>query len=162
MLTYNLENKNMELKIDLTDQKLKSSVSALFEFTAVGNDDVGGGSSRLASLTLDSLDNVHPINNLSEDNVLSIEPASWDGADEELTSVSVRSSIGHTQDSGSGVLLLEVFVREFLTIDAFTWKSGISYMSLNVMLSPPVPFPRVKSPPWSMKLGITRWNLDPL
>lgn len=26
----------------------------------------------------------------------------------------------------------------------------------------PVPFPRVKSPPWHMKSGITRWKDDPL
>ena len=26
----------------------------------------------------------------------------------------------------------------------------------------PVPFPRVKSPPWHMKSGITRWKADPL
>jgi len=30
------------------------------------------------------------------------------------------------------------------------------------MLSPPVPLLSVKSPPWSMKLGITRWKMLPL
>lgn len=26
---------------------------------------------------------------------------------------------------------------------------------------PPVPFPLVKSPPWTINMGITRWKLDP-
>mmetsp|Transcript_28735 Transcript_28735/g.77835 ORF Transcript_28735/g.77835 Transcript_28735/m.77835 type:complete len:205 (+) Transcript_28735:633-1247(+) len=30
------------------------------------------------------------------------------------------------------------------------------------MLSPPVPFPLVKSPPWIMKLGMMRWKVLPL
>ncbi|KAI8554112.1 hypothetical protein RHMOL_Rhmol05G0072400 [Rhododendron molle] len=30
------------------------------------------------------------------------------------------------------------------------------------MDSPPVPFPAVKSPPWHMNPGITRWNVEPL
>jgi hypothetical protein len=30
------------------------------------------------------------------------------------------------------------------------------------MLSPPIPLLSVKSPPWSMKLGITRWKMLPL
>jgi hypothetical protein len=30
------------------------------------------------------------------------------------------------------------------------------------MDSPPVPLPRVKSPPWHMNPGMTRWNADPL
>ena len=30
------------------------------------------------------------------------------------------------------------------------------------MLSPPVPLPAVKSPPWHMKPGMTRWKEEPL
>jgi hypothetical protein len=30
------------------------------------------------------------------------------------------------------------------------------------MLSPPTPLPSVKSPPCSMKLGMTRWKMLPL
>lgn len=29
-------------------------------------------------------------------------------------------------------------------------------------LRSPVPFPAVKSPPWHMNFGMTRWNLEPL
>nr|CAB3452894.1 unnamed protein product [Digitaria exilis] len=29
------------------------------------------------------------------------------------------------------------------------------------MDSPPVPLPRVKSPPWHMKLGMMRWKTEP-
>ena len=42
-----------------------------------------------------------------------------------------------------------------------SWKFSSANFSPN-MLSPPVPFPLVKSPPWHMKSGITRWKLVPL
>ncbi|PON93901.1 LOW QUALITY PROTEIN: hypothetical protein TorRG33x02_102910 [Trema orientale] len=34
--------------------------------------------------------------------------------------------------------------------------------NLAPMDSPPVPFPAVKSPPWHMNPGMTRWKLEPL
>mmetsp|Transcript_15108 Transcript_15108/g.20256 ORF Transcript_15108/g.20256 Transcript_15108/m.20256 type:complete len:281 (+) Transcript_15108:580-1422(+) len=42
---------------------------------------------------------------------------------------------------------------------------SLKFSSLNsppYMLSPPVPLPRVKSPPWIMNPGMIRWNTEPL
>lgn len=50
---------------------------------------------RLSGLTglranlLDSLDDVHALDNLAEDDVLAVQPRSLDGADEELAAVGV-------------------------------------------------------------------------
>jgi len=74
----------------------------------------------LGSLTLDLLDDVESLNNLSENDVLAIEPRGDDGGDEELGSVGVRSSVGHREKSGLGVLELEVLVSELLTVDGLS------------------------------------------
>jgi hypothetical protein len=51
-----------------------------------------GGLAGLGSDALDGLDNVEALNNLSEDNVLAIQPGGLDGADEELRAVAKLSS----------------------------------------------------------------------
>lgn len=51
-----------------------------------------------------------------------------------------------------------------LTTPGPEWRSA-KFSSANFapyMDSPPVPLPRTKSPPWIMKLGMTRWKVDPL
>jgi hypothetical protein len=79
-----------------------------------------GGLAGLGSDTLDSLDDVKTLDNLSENDVLAIEPRGLDGADEELRAVAalllvmtrnvsavyVRSgtSVGHGEDTGASVL----------------------------------------------------------
>jgi len=52
--------------------------------------------------------------------VLSVEPVSLDGAEEELGSIGVRSGVGHGKDSRSSVLELEVLVSELLSIDGLS------------------------------------------
>lgn len=88
--------------------------------TAVANDDVLGGLSVSSSETFKELDNIHSLKDFSEDDMLSVEPASHNRGDEELRSVGVGSSIGHREQSGLGVLELEVLVLELLSIDGFS------------------------------------------
>lgn len=61
----------------------------LFELARVSNGNLGLGLSRIGSLGLDLLDNVLALEDLSEDNVASIQPRRFDGGDEELASVGV-------------------------------------------------------------------------
>lgn len=88
--------------------------------TAVANDEGLRGLSTLASVALELLDNVHSLNDFSEDDMLSVEPLGHNSGDEELGAVGVGSGIGHREQSGSTVLDLEVLVFELLTIDGFS------------------------------------------
>jgi len=72
--------------------------------------------------SLESLDNVQGllVSDLTEDNVLAIQPAGDNGGDEELGAVGVWSSVGHGEKSWADVLLLEVLIGELLTVDGLT------------------------------------------
>jgi len=49
--------------------------------------------------------------------VLAVQPGGLGGAEEELRAVGVGSSVGHRQDSGSGMLEVEVLVLELVAVD---------------------------------------------
>lgn len=72
---------------------------------------------------LDFLDDVHAFSDGSEDAMLAIQPGGLDGAEEELRSVGIGSSVGHGQDTGSSVLEGEVLIGEFLSVDGFSSSS---------------------------------------
>lgn len=60
------------------------------------------------------------ISDLTEDDVLAIQPLGDNGGDEELGAVGVWSGVGHGQKSWLGVLLLEVLIGELLTVDGLS------------------------------------------
>jgi len=78
-----------------------------------------------ATGSLDGLDNVQGglIRDLSKDNVLIIEPAGYNGGNEELRTVGVWSSIGHGEEAWLGVLPEEVLIGELLTVDGLATSS---------------------------------------
>ena len=100
----------------------------------------------------------------------SIQPRCFDGANEKLRTIGIRSGIGHRKRSRTFVWEFKVFILKFLTID-YTCRISItddedhnsasvsrSCASVdvihheggwNVLLSPPIPLPLVMSPPWS-------------
>ena len=57
------------------------------EFAGINNGDGLAGLARLASDGLNLLHNIESLKNLSEDNVLAVQPRSLNGGDEELRSV---------------------------------------------------------------------------
>ena len=69
---------------------------------------------------LNCLDYVHSFDNLTENNVLTVQPLSFDSGQKKLTTVRVFTSIRHRQPSSSVVLKFEVFVVEFGAPDRFT------------------------------------------
>jgi hypothetical protein len=76
--------------------------------------------------------------------------------------VRVRTCVGHGQEEGLLVPELEVLVGKLLAVDrlatsALSRVSHVSHLDTFSLLT----LPRVKSPPWSMKSGMTRWNLEP-
>ena len=52
-------------------------------------------------------------------------PCSLDGANEELGSVGVGTSVGHGEQSWAGVLQLEVLVSELLAVDGLATSAVV-------------------------------------
>lgn len=92
----------------------------LGELSAVRDHDVALGLPGLGPLALHRLHHVHPVHHSPEHYVLPVQPCSLDGAEEKLGSVGVGPSVGHGQDSGASVLLLEVLVCELLPVDGLS------------------------------------------
>ena len=70
-----------------------------------------------------SLKGVHASSHFSEDDMLTIEMRELVKANEELTSVGAWTSVGHRQNSCTSMLVLEVLVSEFGSIDGLTTSS---------------------------------------
>jgi hypothetical protein len=61
-----------------------------------------------------------PFNNATKDNVLTIQPLSLDGGDEELGTVGTGTSVSHGQETGTGVLEGKVLISKLVTVDGLT------------------------------------------
>lgn len=60
---------------------------------------------------------VHALDDLSKDHVFAVQPIGLDTGDEELRAVGVGSSVGHRENTGLGMLQLEVLVFELGAVD---------------------------------------------
>jgi len=87
------------------------------ELAAVSNDNLLGSLAVGASDLLNNLHNVHTLGHAAENNVLAIEPLSLDSAKEELGAVGPGASVRHGENTGTGVLELEVLISELSAID---------------------------------------------
>lgn len=104
-----------------------------------GGLDVGADGTGVAAESLDLLDDLEGsvVSDLTEDDVLAVEPRGHNGGDEELGAVAVNwlvycnpsylrvnlrvgTSVGHGEDTGLGVLEDEVLIGELLTVDGAT------------------------------------------
>jgi hypothetical protein len=86
-------------------------------------DGAGGGAE-----SLNLLHDLHGllIGNLTEDDVLAIEPRGDNGGDEELGAVGVGTSVGHGEETGLVVLVDEVLIGELLTVDGATTSTVVA------------------------------------
>lgn len=96
------------------------------ELTGLVDGDLGSGGAGRRAEGLDLLDNVHTVGDLTEDNVLAVEPGAGDGGHEELGAVGVGAGVGHGQETGSGVLGLKVLVGELGAVDGLASGSVVS------------------------------------
>ena len=76
-------------------QRLILRLVILRKFSAVANGNSLGRSAGLRTYSFNLSDNLHAFLNFSEDNMLSIEPASYSGSDEELRSIFKSFDIGN-------------------------------------------------------------------
>ena len=76
--------------------------------TGVVDDDLLGGLAALGAERLDLLDDLHALNDLSENDVLAVQPRALDGGQEELRTVSVWAGVGHRQHAWLSVTKLKV------------------------------------------------------
>lgn len=88
--------------------------------------------SGVGSEALDLLDKVGALGDLTEDDVLAVQPRGDDGGDEELGSVGVGSSIGHGEEEWSVVSELEVLVRELVAVDGLKQVLAIVHQNLAI------------------------------
>ena len=111
---------------------------------------------------------------LAEHDVRVVEPRAVDGGQEELRAVGVGPRVGHRQDADAFVLQLERFVGKLVAVNALATDARAvlihaktSARRISIATATMLPLLRghlltVKSPPWHIKLGMMRWNLEPL
>lgn len=85
--------------------------------TTVSDHNLLGGLAGLVAVGFDLPDDVHTLDDATEDDVTVIQPGGLHGGDEELGSVGVRAGVGHRHDSGAGVSQDEVLILELVAID---------------------------------------------
>ena len=67
--------------------------------TTISNDNLLGSFARLGSKALYLLDSLHSLDNLTKDDMFSIQPLGLGSAEEELGAVRVGTSVGHGENS---------------------------------------------------------------
>lgn len=93
-------------------------VSVNGQFTRVFDKDIVNRLIAIARGNLfDIFDDVHAVEDPTEDDVSSVQMACLDGANEELSAIGITSCVGHGYNARSGVLELEVFIVELAAID---------------------------------------------
>lgn len=92
---------------------------------------------RVGTVRLNLLDEVGTLLDLTEDDVLAIEPRGDDGGDEELGSVGARASVGHGQEEGAVVTELEVLVGKLVAVDGLS-TGTVVVGELGLVLRPQV------------------------
>lgn len=97
-----------------------SCINLLLQLATV--DDLNGlgwfATRRAASFNLS--EELHALNDLTKDHMLSVQPWGLGSAEEKLTAIGVRSSIGHGQDAWASVLKLEVLILKLVAIDGLS------------------------------------------
>lgn len=111
------------LKSDMRQRVYLLSTSSLLQLSAVRHRDPLGGSSGPGTEGLHFLDHVHPFLHAAKDNMPAIQPFCFSGADEELGTICVGSSVGHRQDTWSSVLQFKVLIGKLPAVDGLSTSS---------------------------------------
>jgi len=106
-------------------EKPSATGVAALDLARVGDLDLLAGLAGLGSNALDVLDDVLALDDLAEDDVLSVKPRAGNGGNEELGAVGVLAGVGHGEEERLGVLELEVLIGELLAIDGLSTSSVV-------------------------------------
>jgi len=87
------------------------------ELTRLSDGDLLTGFATLGAVRLNLLDDIHAFDNSAEDDVFAVEPRGLHCRQKELRAVRIRTCVGHRENTGSGVLELEVLVGKLGAID---------------------------------------------
>lgn len=77
-----------------------------------------GGSTALSAYGLESVNDREALNDLTEDNMMAVQPWSDFESDEELGAVGVGTSIGHGEQVWLGEAQVEILIIKFGAVDA--------------------------------------------
>merc|ERR1719309_741932 len=94
----------------------KSLMEVELKLSRFGDGDFGTCTTGIAANLFNGLHDIHTRSHPSENDVLAVQPRGLGGAEEELASVGVGAGVGHGENSGSGVLLGEVFIGELVAV----------------------------------------------
>lgn len=72
------------------------------------------------TVAFDGLQGLATFNQLTKNNVMAVQPWTWDSGDEELGAVGVWAGIRHRKLTRLGVLDVEVLVLELVAVDGLT------------------------------------------
>lgn len=95
------------------------------KLAAVSNYDLFSCLAALGAVALNLLDYIHAVDNLSENNVLSVEPGCLHSGDEELGTVGVGAGVSHRQNSGASVGQSKVLVLKLLAVDRLASRAVV-------------------------------------
>lgn len=95
------------------------------ERTTVSDGDLLLGFAAIGAEAFDRLDDVQTTCDVSEDDVLAIQPGSVSRANEELAAIGVRARIGHGHGSEAAMLELEVLIRELVAVDGLAARAVV-------------------------------------
>jgi len=90
---------------------------ARLALTTVLDGDRLGGRTTLRSHAFHLLHHIHALDDRSKHDMLSVKPGGLCRTQKELRSVCILSSIGHRQNTRSGVFQCEVLISELLAVD---------------------------------------------
>lgn len=98
---------------------------SVLDFTT-GNERAGGSSlARVRTSSFKSLDNLLSADDFTEDDVLAVQPGAGNSGNEELRTVGVLTSVSHGEQERFGVLVDEVFISEFFTINGLATSAVV-------------------------------------
>lgn len=121
LVTLNSYRKNTSSKLSVDRHLFSLFIYGYFQLATINDDNVlERAVATVLWNILDLMDNFHALEDLTEDNMFSIQPRGDNSSNEKLRTVGILSSIGHRQETRTSVFEFKVLIGEAITIDGFS------------------------------------------